>query len=74
MSTPQPLVTIGSLLERIEELEGAIAPFASLAPWFEHQQPLHSLISTGIGDVTVRDFLAARAALQVGSRRGGPGG
>jgi hypothetical protein len=66
MTMPRLEWTVESLLERVAELEEAIAPFARIAPWFEHMQPMHSVIASGIGDVSVADILAARNVLVAG--------
>lgn len=66
MTMPRTEFTVASLLLRVAELEDAIAPFARVAGWFEHQRPRHPIITTGIGDVTVDELLAARAVLAVG--------
>ena len=63
---PQMELKVASLLERVAELEDAITPFARVAGWFVNQRPLHSVITTGNGDVTVHDLLAARAVLAAG--------
>ena len=66
MTMPRTECTVASLLERVAELEEAIEPFAQVAGWFEHQRPMHSVITTGNGDITVDDLLAARAVLAAG--------
>jgi hypothetical protein len=63
MTMPRTEFAVASLLERVAELEEAIEPFAQVAGWFEHQRPMHSIITTGNGDVTVDDLLVARAVL-----------
>ena len=59
-------MTVASLIERVVALEEAIEPFARVAGWFDHQRPMHSVITTGNGDITVDDLLAARAVLAAG--------
>jgi len=61
--------TIATLLDRVAELEAAIAPFARVAGWFDHQHRMHPVIATGNGDVTVDDLLRARDVL-VATHRG----
>ena len=66
MTIPRTDMTVASLLERVVALEDAIEPFARIAGWFDHQRPMHSVITTGNGDITVDDLLAARAVLATG--------
>ena len=63
MTIPRTDLTVASLLERVVALENAIEPFARIAGWFDHQRPMHSVITTGNGDITVDDLLVARAVL-----------